>query len=254
MDLSPLTIAILTLVALVAGLIDAIAGGGGLLTVPALLSTNIDTAYVLGTNKGNAVFGSGSALARFWHAKLIDRTRAPALFALGFFGAIGGASLATIIDPKILRPVALVLLVAAGITVAFVRPRPVEGATPSPGASTKMLILALVIGTYDGFFGPGTGTFLIIGFVMLLRFSMQEASANAKVVNFASNLGALVVFAFRGLVIWKVSIPMAVGQLIGGIIGAQLAVKRGDHLVKRVVLVVVIGLVARLTYQLVTGG
>jgi uncharacterized membrane protein YfcA len=252
-DLSPLTIAVLTLVALLAGLVDAIAGGGGLLTVPALLSTGIDTRFVFGTNKGSAVFGSGSALLRFWRARLIDTKRAPRLFALGFFGSVGGASLVTILDPRVLRPVALVLLVAAGITVAFVRPKPKEGATPAPSANRNMLLLALVIGAYDGFFGPGTGTFLIIGFVMLLHFSMQEASANAKVVNFASNLGALAVFAFRGLVIWKVSIPMALGQFVGGVIGAQLAVKKGDHLVKRVVLVVVIGLVARLTWQLVTG-
>jgi hypothetical protein len=253
-DLSPLAIALLTLVALIAGLIDAIAGGGGLLTVPALMATGLEQPFVLGTNKGSAVFGSGSALFRFWRARLIDTRRAPWLFALGFFGSLGGAGLLTLVDSRVLRPVALVLLLAAGVTVAFVRPRPAEAGTPPvPRGQLAAAGLALLVGAYDGFFGPGTGTFLIIGFVMLLRFSLQEASANAKVVNFASNLAALVLFVFRGTVLWKVSLPMAAGQLIGGAIGAQLAVKRGDLLVKRVVLAVVVALVARLTWQLVTG-
>jgi uncharacterized membrane protein YfcA len=113
-----------------------------------------------------------------------------------------------------------------------------------------MAALALALGAYDGFFGPGTGTFLIIGFVMLLHFTLQEATANAKVVNFASNLAALLLFIGKGLVIWKISIPMAFGQLLGGTIGAQLAVKKGDTLVRRVVLVVVLALVTRLGYEL----
>lgn len=251
MDVSPLAIVLLTLVATIAGLVDAIAGGGGLLTVPALLTAGLDTTFVFGTNKGSAVFGSGSALFRFWRAGLIDTRRAPLLFTLGFFGSLGGAALLTLLDKKILTPVVLVLLVAAGITVTLVRPKPrPEGSLPPPGASLKMAALALALGAYDGFFGPGTGTFLIIGFVMLLHFTLQEATANAKVVNFASNLAALVLFIGKGLVIWKISIPMAFGQLLGGTIGAQLAVKKGDTLVRRVVLVVVLALVTRLGYEL----
>jgi len=248
-ELSPLVIAGLALVALLAGFIDAIAGGGGLLTVPALLSTGLDTPFVFGTNKGSAVFGSGSALLRFARAKLIDLQKARMLFALGFLGSLGGAALLTVLDKNVLRPVVLVLLVAAGITVAFVRPKPREGPRPE-NTQLKGAILAICIGAYDGFFGPGTGTFLIIGFVTLLGMTLQEGSANAKVVNFASNLAAMILFVIRGLVIWKVSIPMAFGQLLGGWLGAQLAVKRGDALVRRVVLVVVLALVARLGYDL----
>lgn len=250
MDLSPLTIAGLSLVALVAGLVDAIAGGGGLLTVPALLATGMPTPMVFGTNKGSAVFGSGAALLRFWRARMIHGERARVLFPLGFLGSCVGAALLTWLDPKILRPLVLVLLVAAGFVVAFVRPPQVQAGLPSPRAGLKMAALALLIGAYDGFFGPGTGTFLIIGFVVLLHLSLQEASANAKVVNFASNLAAMAFLAWKGLVIWKVSIPMAAGQFIGGTLGAQLAVKGGDSLVRRVVLVVVLALVARLGYDL----
>ncbi len=249
MELSPLTIAGLSLVALVAGLVDAIAGGGGLLTVPALLATGIPTPMVFGTNKGSAVFGSGASLLRFWRAGLVDVRRARLLFPLGFLGSCAGALLLTVLDPKVLRPLVLVLLVAAGFIVAFVRPPAVREGGPGARAGLKTAVLALLIGAYDGFFGPGTGTFLIIGFVMLLHLSLQHASANAKVVNFASNLAAMLFLAWKGLVIWQVSLPMAAGQFIGGTIGAHLAVKGGDTLVRRVVLLVVLALVTRLGYD-----
>lgn len=250
MELSPLIIVALFFVALVAGLIDAIAGGGGLLTVPALLAMGLPTPMVFGTNKGSAVFGSGAALLRFWRARLIDSRRARVLFPLGVLGSFAGAALLTMLDPKVLRPLVLVLLVAAGGLVAFVRPPKTREGAPSARAGLKTAILALVIGAYDGFFGPGTGTFLIIGFVGLLHLSLQQASANAKVVNFASNLAALALFAWKGLVVWKLSIPMAAGQFIGGTIGAHLAVKGGDTLVRRFVLVVVLALVTKLGYDL----
>ena len=251
MEFSPAIIVGLFFVALIAGLVDAIAGGGGLLTVPALLATGMPTPMVFGTNKGSAVFGSGAALLRFWRARLIDSKRARVLFPLGVLGAGAGVLLLTALDPKILKPLVLILLVVAGFIVAFVRPPKVQEGVPSRRAGLKAAILALVIGAYDGFFGPGTGTFLIIGFVVFLHLSLQEASANAKVVNFASNLAALAFLAWKGLVIWKVSIPMAAGQFLGGTLGAHLAVKGGDTLVRRVVLVVVLALVTKLGYELV---
>jgi uncharacterized membrane protein YfcA len=249
-DPSWTTIALLSGVALIAGLIDAIAGGGGLLTVPALLATDLPTAAVFGTNKGAAVFGSGAALLRFWRARLIDGKRARVLFPLGLLGSLLGAALLTSLDPAILRPLVLVLLVAAGLTVAFVKAPDPAGRALDPRGGLKAAALALAIGAYDGFFGPGTGTFLIIGFVMVLRLTLQGASANAKVVNFASNLAALGLLAAKGLVVWKLSIPMAVGQFIGGTVGAHLAVKQGDTLVRRVVLGVVLALVTKLGYDL----
>lgn len=251
MELPLTTIAALTGVAFVAGLIDAIAGGGGLLTVPALLTAGLPPHLVFGTNKGSAVFGSGAAFWRFARAGLIDGPRARWLFPLGFLGSLLGAGLVLLVKPEVLKPLVLVLLVVAGVVVAFVRP-PAEGATRPPltHALLKAGGLALVIGAYDGFFGPGTGTFLIITFVTLLHLSLQQATANAKVVNFASNLAAMLLFVSQGLVVWKVSLPMAVGQFVGGTLGAQLAVKGGDRLVRRVVLGVVLALVARLGYDL----
>ncbi|MBL8935930.1 MAG: TSUP family transporter [Archangium sp.] len=251
MELPLTTIIALTAVAFAAGLIDAIAGGGGLLTVPALLTAGLPPHLVFGTNKGSAVFGSGAAFWRFLRAGLVDRSRARWLFPLGFLGSLGGAALVLLIDPKVLKPLVLVLLVGAGIVVAFVRPgAQQQQQQPPTRALLKASLIALCIGAYDGFFGPGTGTFLIIAFVTVLHLTLQQASANAKVVNFASNLAAMLLFVFKGLVVWKVSVPMAVGQFLGGTVGAQLAVKGGDRLVRRVVLGVVLALVGRLGYDL----
>jgi len=245
------TIAALTAVAFVAGLVDAIGGGGGLLTVPALFTAGIPDQFILGTNKGSAVFGSGAALARYAKAGLIHGPRFKWLFIAGFTGSLIGAFFALLLDPKLFRPLVLVLLVVAGVVVAFVRPNAIlENRPEPPRATLKAIGIALAIGTYDGFFGPGTGTFLIIAFVMILELGLQQATANAKVVNFASNLAAVAIFVWKGLVIWKVSVPMALGQLLGGLAGAQLAVKGGDRLVRRVVLGVVLALVARLGYDL----
>lgn len=251
MTLSVWALPVLFVVAFAAGVVDAIAGGGGLLTVPALLTAGLPPQLVVGTNKGSAVFGSGAALLRFLRAGLVDRRRAGPLFFLGAVGSLGGASLLLALDPTILRPVVLVLLVIAGTVVAFARPRP--RVDPPTGRRLKVAALALGVGAYDGFFGPGTGTFLIIGFVTLLSLSLSQASANAKVVNFASNLAALALLASRGVVRWEVSMPMAVAQFLGGTVGAHLAVKGGDTLVRRVVLGVVLALVARLAVDLWAG-
>lgn len=251
MELSLGAVGALTLVAFAAGFVDAIGGGGGLLTVPALLTAGLPPHVVFGTNKGQSVFGSLSALVRFWRAGLVDRPRARVLFPLGLLGSFGGAALVLLVKPDVLKPVVLVLLVGAGVVVAFVRPPASATAKPVPKAAVlEGALIALVIGAYDGFFGPGTGTFLIIAFVTVLHFSLQQATANAKVVNFASNLAALTIFTLRGVVLWKVALPMAVGQALGGTTGAHFAIKGGDRVVRRVVLLVVLALVVRLGYDL----
>lgn len=267
-DLSPLTIAALTGVAFVAGLIDAIAGGGGLLTVPALLAAGLPPHLALGTNKGQSVFGSGAALVKFWRSGLIDPERARVGFPLGLLGSALGAALVLAIPAANLRPMVLVLLAAAALFIGLRRtPRPAASAVPhSPAGLTAPAsaasaapalarpvvtgAIALTIGAYDGFFGPGTGTFLIVAFVALLGDGLARASAGAKVVNFASNLAALGLFAWRGLVAWPVAIPMAAGQLCGGWLGAHLAVRRGDALVRRVAVLSALALAVKLALDL----
>jgi uncharacterized protein len=251
-DPSVLEIALLTAVALVAGTVDAIAGGGGLLTLPALLAAGLPPHLALGTNKGQSVFGSFAALARFTHAGLVDRPRARVTFPAGLAGAFLGAALVLVVPPATLRPIILVLLAAAALFIGTrrSRPAPAPDAPPARAQPAVAVLVALAIGTYDGFFGPGTGTFLIVAFVGLLGDGMARASASAKVVNFASNLAAVVLFASRGIVVWKIAVPMAAAQLAGGWFGAHLAVRRGDALVRKVVVAVALALAAKLAWDM----
>jgi hypothetical protein len=247
---SPLTIALLTLAALFAGTVDAIAGGGGLVTVPALLAAGLPPHLALGTNKGQSVCGSGGALAAFWRAGRVDRRQALFTFPLGFLGALAGASVVLGISKAALRPIVIVLLIGAAVLLVLKKPSRDDDAGTSKWPIAAAL--ALAIGGYDGFFGPGTGTFLIIGFVTLCGRSLVNASADAKVVNFASNVAALAVFTRNGFVEWDVALPMAIGQLTGGIVGARFAMKGGERVVRGAVLVVSGALVAKLAYDLIS--
>jgi uncharacterized membrane protein YfcA len=210
-----------------AGAMDAVGGGGGLVTVPALLAAGLPPHLALGTNKGQSVFGSFAALSRYAHAGLVDRGAAMFAFPLAVAGSAAGVALALAIRPGVLRPVVLVLLIAAA---------------------------ALGIGAYDGFFGPGTGTFLILVLVALLHRPLTRATADAKVVNFGSNLAAVAFFASRGSILWSVALPMAGAQLVGGFVGAHLAVRRGDRLIRAVVVLVVLALVVKIAWDLFTQG
>ncbi|OJT17831.1 transporter [Archangium sp. Cb G35] len=255
MEVSALEIVLLCIAALTAGVVDAIAGGGGLVTLPALLATGLPPHVVLGTNKGQSVFGSFAALVRFYRAGLLNKQLAAVTFPLGLVGSFMGAGLVLLVRPEVLKPVVLVLLVIVAAFLAF-RRGPPPGERPEPPRQRLLslgAVIALLIGTYDGFFGPGTGTFLIIAFSGLLGHGLMRASADAKVVNFASNLAAVSLFAYRGLVLWYVALPMAAAQFTGGWIGAHLAVRGGDKLVRKVVLLVVVALVLKLGRDVLVG-
>ncbi|MFN0063425.1 MAG: TSUP family transporter [Myxococcaceae bacterium] len=239
--------------AFAAGWVDAIAGGGGLITVPSLLAIGLPPHLALGTNKGQSVFGALAALIRFARAGWIDAGRARFFFLAGLLGAWLGSTLVLRLHPEVLKPVILGLLVAAGLFMAIRRPRagvPAE-TTVKRADYFRAVAAALAIGTYDGFFGPGTGTFLIVAFTALMHLPIARASAEAKVVNFASNLAALGLFAARGVVVWPIALPMAACQWLGGTVGAHYAVRRGDTLVRWVVLAVVTALAAKLAVDLI---
>lgn len=239
-------------VAFTAGLVDAIAGGGGLLTLPALLHAGLPAQIALGTNKGQSVFGTASSVLAFWRKGALDARRARYTLPLGFAGSAGGAALVIHAVPKEwLRPIVIVLLAAAALTLVIPRKDRTDRTRPTPQVAMWIAAaLALSIGVYDGFFGPGCGTFLVIGFSWFLAESLLSATADAKVVNLGSNLAALLVFAWHGDVVWQVALPMAAGQLAGSWTGAHLAVKGGDRLIRPVLLLVVALLIAKLAYDL----
>lgn len=253
--LGTLEIAALAGAAFVAGFVDAIAGGGGLVTVPALLGFHLPTHFALGTNKGQSVFGATASVVSFARKGAIDRGRALPAFLFALVGAFAGAAIQLAVPKEPLRPVALALLVVAAALVAL-RPVLLRGAAPAeprPRPSAAAAI-AFVLGLYDGFFGPGTGTLLVIAYVTFLGDPMTRASGNAKVANFASNLASVVLFAVRGTVIWKISIPMAVGNALGAALGVRVALKRGDDFIRVVLLVVVVALALKLGWDIARGG
>jgi hypothetical protein len=240
----------LALAAFFAGTVDAIAGGGGLITLPALLATGLDPQLALGSNKGGSVWGSGAATFTFWRAGRIDRRQALFAFPLGFLGSLVGATLVLGISQSTLRPIVIAMLIGASVLLVVRKPSR-DHDEDAPRRRPVAAVLALVIGAYDGFFGPGTGTFLIVGFVSLCGRSLLHASADAKVVNFASNLAAVCIFAWRGTIVWEIALPMAVGQLLGGVVGTHLALRGGARVVRVMVLLVSGALIAKLVYQMV---
>jgi uncharacterized membrane protein YfcA len=247
------TIVALAIAAFFAGTVDAIAGGGGLITLPALLAAGLPPQLAIGTNKGGSVWGSGAASFAFWRAGRIDRKQAAFAFPLGFCGSLIGARLVLGVSKDALRPVVIAMLIGAAIVLVVRKPNRSADDADVPRRRPVAALLAFAIGAYDGFFGPGTGTFLIVGFVSLCGRSLLNASADAKIVNFASNLAAIAIFASRGTILWDVALPMAIGQLLGGILGTRLALKGGARIVRAMVLVVSGALVAKLIVDLVTG-
>lgn len=241
------TIALLGLAALFAGCIDAVAGGGGLITLPALLAAGLPPMEALATNKGQSTWGSTAALARFARTPLLDRGMAPWAFAAAIAGSVGGVLMLRALPNQALRPLVLILLLGAALLVAAVRPKPRTAAVRRP--LWWSLATAAGIGAYDGFFGPGTGTLMILVFVLLWHQAYDAASANAKVVNCASNWGALLLFAGMGLIHWPIALTMGVGQLFGGWIGAHLVIRRGQKLVRILAAAVSLALAARIAWQ-----
>ena len=249
--ISSYALAALCAVSAAAGFVDAIAGGGGLLTVPALMGFVPSPHLALGTNKGQAVFGAISSAASFWRGGGLDKHRAPLAFVCAGLGAIAGALLQLAVSPGPLKPIALGMLVVAAVLVAA-RPLLLRGqkphATKAPRA--RLAAIALTIGVYDGFFGPGTGSLLIVAFVALAGDSMTRASGNAKIANLASNITSFGIFAAKGTILWPIALPMAACNAVGAWAGAHTAMKRGDSFVRFVVLAVVLALAGKLSWDL----
>jgi len=250
MVVQPLVIVMLAVTSLFAGTVDAIAGGGGLITLPALLAAGLPPHLALGTNKGQSWCGSGSALLAYWRAGHVDRRLAQVAFPIGLVGSVVGTQLVLLIEPAALRPIVIAMLIGAAALMLVKKPERDADLPETRRTLAIALGLAFAITVYDGFFGPGTGTFLIIGFVALCGMTLTRATADAKAVNFASNIAAVIAFASAGEVLWKVALPMAAGQLCGGMLGARLAIKGGAKLIRVMVVVTSSALVAKLLYDL----
>lgn len=243
-------VVLLVIAGFVAGLVDAIAGGGGIITLPALLAAHLDPAVALATNKGQAVFGSVSSVVEFGRKGQLDWKRAPWSFVFALLGAVLGARLVLRANPAVLRPAVIALLVAASV-LTLVR-KPTVGtrlAVVASHARASASVVALGMGLYDGFFGPGTGTLLVLGYAYWFGDGLVKASANAKVANSASNLGAMVLFAASGAIRWDIALPMGVAQLLGAVLGTRLTIRAGAGIVRAAAIVVGLLLAARVAWQ-----
>ncbi len=239
-------IALLAFAALAAGFVDSIAGGGGLVTVPALLLAGYAPVAALGTNKLQGLFGSGSATIAYAGKGLVDlRAQLPSA-ALSFLGALAGALLATMVPGDILRAMLPFLLVAIALYFWL---KPDMGDVDRAQRMGPLLFGMTVVpfvGFYDGLFGPGAGSFFMLAFVSLAGYGLLKATAHTKLLNFASNLGGFAAFAFAGVVDWKIGFMMGACQFVGARIGAGMAMKRGARLIKPLLVIVCVALAVRL--------
>lgn len=247
--LGPEVLGVLFLVALLAGFIDSIAGGGGLLTIPALLAVGVPPTQALATNKLQSVGGSFSASLYFIRRGAVNLKEQRLTITLTLAGSMLGAILVQHMQADILRQILPLLVIGIGVYFLL---------TPRLGELDRQrrlsaLPFALIagggIGFYDGFFGPGAGSFYALAFVTLCGFNLAKSTAHAKVLNFTSNLGGLTFFILGGKVLWGIGLVMLVGQVLGARLGAHMVLTRGQKLIRPMIVVVSLVMSCKLLYD-----
>lgn len=244
---------IVSLASLLAGFVDSIVGGGGLVLVPALFATfpNAHPATLFGTNKGASIWGTGMATLQY--SRRVDMRWSALIPAalVCFAGSFAGAWLVTVVSPQFLRKVLPIVLLMVLIYTLKKKDLGRHHAPRFSGNREALIACAIgaVIGFYDGFFGPGTGSFFVFLLVRLLGYDFLNASAGAKLLNTASNLAAIVLFAAKGHIWWHFVLVMAVANVIGSLAGTHLALKHGTGFVRAVFIVVVSALILKTGYD-----
>jgi uncharacterized protein len=247
------TVIFLVIAAGFAGFVDAVAGGGGLIQLPALLIGIAEKPIptILGTNKVISIFGTTTAAANYFRTVKPDLKLTSYMAVPAFFGSALGARLASSFPTSVFRPLIIFLLISVAIYT---------WRKPELGISEKLkftqrqrhqivFVLGLTIGFYDGIFGPGTGTFLVFLLVGLVGYAFLKASATAKFINIATNLGAIISFQLTGHIWWKLGLALAIANVCGAIIGSRVAIRGGSPLVRKVFLVVTTILIAKVGYD-----
>jgi len=246
-DISIWILLICVVAAFLAGFVDAVAGGGGLIQLPVLLWTfpTAPLASILGTNKAVSIVGTSTAANTYRKQIQVNAKQLVPMMSAAFAGSLLGALLATSISREVFEPIILVILIAVG-TFTMLRPDFGKIETTRDVSPVVAPLIGLVIGFYDGLIGPGTGMFLLFSLVSFVGTSFLGASAIAKFVNVATNLAALIIFVPGGHVIWLVAALMAPANLIGGYLGARTALDRGSSFVRLVFLAMLVALTVRL--------
>lgn len=247
-DLSAGAVLFLFVAALVAGFIDSIAGGGGMITIPALYATGIPPHIALGTNKLQACFGSFSAALHFYQKGLLKiRENLFFIFCVFIFALFGTIAIQFFSADFLAKCIPFLLIIFA-FYFAF-SPKITQESSAQKVSRTTLALLLGAIGAYDGFFGPGTGSFFMLVMISLGGFGITKALAHAKLFNFTSNIASLLVFALSGQILWALGFVMALGQFIGANLGSRLAIKYGITIIKPLVALTSIAACLYLLYR-----
>ncbi|GEM74210.1 TSUP family transporter [Vibrio sagamiensis] len=249
MELSFEILTMLFFVASVAGFIDAMAGGGGLITLPALLASGLTPTQALATNKLQSSFGSFSASWFFVRNGVVSLKQMRLAIFCTFIGSAIGAEVVQYIDASILTSLIPVLLIAISLYFLLA---PVTTQTDTKAKLSEAIFALSIgggVGFYDGFFGPGTGSIFTVCFVVLANCSLIEATARTKVLNFTSNLAALLFFILAGLPVWEIGLTMAIGGFIGAQFGAKVVVTKGQKWIKPIVIIMSMLMALKLLWQ-----
>jgi uncharacterized membrane protein YfcA len=243
----------LCLAAFAAGFIDAIVGGGGLVQTPAglVLLPHLPVSTVIGTLKIPAFSGTALASLQYMQKVKIKWKLMAVMTLLAFCSAVAGSFLLSRADNYFMKPVLLVILIVVAIYTYSKKNfgTHVEKDHSFKQQMTYSIIASIVLGFYDGFIGPGTGSFLVLAFITLLGFDFLKASAHAKMVNLATNLGSIIFFAGTGRILFAIAIPMAVCNAVGGTIGARVAIVKGNRFIRVFFLIIVVGTILRFAYD-----
>jgi uncharacterized protein len=246
------SIIVLCIAAFAAGFVDAIVGGGGLIQTPAslvVLSPH-PVASIIATVKIPSFSGTAFAARQYVKQVKVNWKLAALICTISFFSAYAGSQLLTQVSNRFMKPVLLIVLTAVAIyTFSNKTFGQKTHRTSKKNESKYAVLISLVIGFYDGFIGPGTGSFFILAFIGFLGYDFLHASANAKLANMATNLGSITLFIIRGKILWTFALPMAVSNALGGIIGARLAIAKGNKFIRTFFLIVVVATLLRFCYD-----
>jgi uncharacterized membrane protein YfcA len=246
--LDPWVMLLLGFAGLAAGFVDAIAGGGGTIALPALLAAGVPPILALGTNKLQSVIGTATATLTYWRGGYMSLRELIVPVIATYLASIVGAFTVKQIDTSVLSIAVPVALVAVAVYFVFAPKLSDEDRHARLTWSTYVPIMGAIVGFYDGIFGPGTGSFFTIGFVALFGLGITRAAGNTKVLNLASNLGALTLFLPSGDVLLPVAAVMAAGQIVGGYLGAHTGIRFGARLIRPLIVVVTLVVAGRLLF------
>lgn len=247
------TLILLCLFAFSAGFVDAIVGGGGLIQTPAalILLPQFPVATVIGSLKIPSFTGTAFATVQYLRKVSINWRMAAVMCIIAFVAAFAGSEVLTMVSNRYMKPVIFVVLI--GVAIYTYTKKNFGQHTQKDHSSRRewlyAILISLCIGFYDGFIGPGAGSFLVLAFITLLGFDFLHASANAKLINLATNLGSISLFLLKGIILWQIAIPMAICNGIGGIVGARLAIARGNRFIRVFFLLIITATLLRFGYD-----